>query len=248
MHPPSNLRHGSATGRAVRAAWAGIRDGLGAAPRAVRRRFVGWFVGGTLAVAALSGASALWLSARAVEGRLGLDEALEPGMRGLLTIHQSVWIAAVNSSAVLVPVVVLVALWAGRTRRWARAVGFVALYVACKVVTTTGWTVWERARPGDVADGILVPEGLASYPSGHTLQGVALWGLLAWWWTRASGRWIEKAVVWAFFAVSMAAVGVARVVISAHHPTDVIAGAALGLGLLVVAVRAVEAAEPDRRA
>ena len=92
-----------------------------------------------------------------------------------------------------------------------------------------------QGRPSDVADGILVPEGLASYPSGHTLQGFALWGLLVLWWTRSSGSVVEKVVAWSCYVALMLAIGVARVVTGAHHPTDILGGAVLGLACLGVA-------------
>ncbi len=59
--------------------------------------------------------------------------------------------------------------------------------------------MWDRARPTDVADGIL-----------------------------SSGRTVEGVVAWTGYGVLMAAIGVACVVTGTHHPTDILGGAVPG--------------------
>lgn len=60
-----------------------------------------------------------------------------------------------------------------------------------------------------------------SFPSAHTATGVGLAVLLAWLYPR--GRW--------YFAFLAALVGVQRVVVGAHFLSDVLVGAAVGVGI-----------------
>lgn len=63
-------------------------------------------------------------------------------------------------------------------------------------------------------------------PSGHAQNGVALWGRLAAWVRR---RWFTFAAALIAFAV-----GLSRVFLGVHFPVDLLAGWAVGLGLLAL--------------
>ncbi|WP_347060068.1 phosphatase PAP2 family protein [Blastococcus sp. HT6-30] len=93
----------------------------------------------------------------------------------------------------------------------------------------------DRARPS-VAD---LTAGLAtnaSWPSGHVAAAAALYGALAALVvTLARGRWR-----WAVLAVPVLvapAVGLARIYVAAHYPTDVLAGLVLGTAWVLVCAR-----------
>ncbi|HMQ33389.1 MAG TPA: phosphatase PAP2 family protein [Chloroflexaceae bacterium] len=105
-----------------------------------------------------------------------------------------------------------------------------------------GWLLWNRARPDLVAGGIAAP-GLHSFPSGHMVHVVAMYGYLAALWMRASGRWLERLLIAALFIAFCAAVGLARLILGTHWPSDVLAGTLLGLAWAAVMVYAHLAAE-----
>lgn len=77
-------------------------------------------------------------------------------------------------------------------------------------------------RPFEVDSRILSP-GEQGYglPSGHAQLAVVFWGVLAGW---VRHRWFSL-----FAAVMMLLMGLSRVVLGVHFPTDVLAGWALGL-------------------
>jgi undecaprenyl-diphosphatase len=83
-----------------------------------------------------------------------------------------------------------------------------------------------RARPSAAAAGSFfaefpcfpAPPALASFPSGHATTAFALAALLSLWYP----RWTE-----AFFGLAVL-VGVSRIVLGSHFPSDVLAGALLG--------------------
>ncbi len=98
-------------------------------------------------------------------------------------------------------------------------VGEVTLYFLSSQVVS-------RARPAvaDLTSGL--PSG-ASWPSGHAAAATALYGALAAMviaYGRAQWRWWVLVVP----VVLAPAIGVSRVYVAAHHPTDVLAGLALG--------------------
>jgi membrane-associated phospholipid phosphatase len=81
-----------------------------------------------------------------------------------------------------------------------------------------------RPRPATA----LVAVAQTSFPSGHALEATAgVLALLTFLLPMIKARWIRVAVV-AVSALSVLTVGVARVALNVHHPSDVIAGWSLG--------------------
>jgi undecaprenyl-diphosphatase len=112
-------------------------------------------------------------------------------------------------------------------------IGFVFTAVAVpSLFTTIIKRVIARARPyvGDPIDPFLFRPGVwrseyASLPSGHTTTAFALLVAVGVLWPRL------QPVMWIYAL----AIAVSRVVLHAHHPSDVVAGAAVGaIGALLV--------------
>jgi membrane-associated phospholipid phosphatase len=108
-----------------------------------------------------------------------------------------------------------VALDAGRRRRWARATACVggAYCVSTSIKLAVG-----RRRPAieDLPHLMATPTGL-SFPSSHATSSFAA--------ARAFGRLLPAPVLYA----AAAAMGLSRLYLGVHYPSDVAAGAALGL-------------------
>ena len=96
-----------------------------------------------------------------------------------------------------------------------------------------------RARPSAPLPGVFFTNfpcfparyAEASFPSGHATTGIAVAVLLACWFPRQAGVFAGIAVL----------VGLSRVILGAHFPSDVLAGALLGSGVVVVAYMRVPA-------
>lgn len=130
-------------------------------------------------------------------------------------------------------VVTLGIAWAWRS--WAPLVLVGVAVGTSTLATVFGKQLFGRARPPiDLA----VPplETTASFPSGHTLNGTVIAGILCYlmlhWFRRASARaaWI---VGFSLYALSM---GMSRVYLGHHWLTDVLVGWTLGLAWVLVVI------------
>jgi membrane-associated phospholipid phosphatase len=129
-----------------------------------------------------------------------------------------------------------------RGHAWTLPIGLaVELTVFLAVATIIG-----RERP-DVTPLGSVPS-TSSFPSGHVAAGVVLYGGLV---VIAASIVESKAVArlaTIAAALLIAWVASARVYEAVHHPSDVVGGAMLGMGALVVAASSTNLAVPARRA
>jgi undecaprenyl-diphosphatase len=127
--------------------------------------------------------------------------------------------------ATIAVVVALVARW--RSGRWDIGLLLAAVLGGATVVTGVLKALTDRARPDDTLT------LSAAFPSGHTVRGAAVLGLVAW----IVRQWSHHAAV-RRLAVPVAVVlvvlnGVARVVLGVHWPTDVAAGFLIGAAWLL---------------
>lgn len=233
--------------RGGRLAWQRLMDGWRAAPRGPRRAWTLTLAVGLAACAALSAALTLAAMRAARAGGLAWERAwlLELERWEPLSFHSALWLEGIGSSAMLMPVIGVAVVVAALRGRSLRALLVLASYIAAKVLIFTGWSIWSRARPDFIAGGVAVPPSLHSFPSGHTLQTIAVYGVLTWFWVRASRSRAEQGLAWLLLVIVCAAVALARLRLGTHWPSDVIAGAVVGgawLGVLVAAQRRFETA------
>jgi membrane protein DedA with SNARE-associated domain/membrane-associated phospholipid phosphatase len=95
----------------------------------------------------------------------------------------------------------------------------------------------DRLRPPE-ADALVEVAGSA-FPSGHSSAAAAMCAALAFFLTRRT-TWKRAVVIWIGAAIIAALVGVSRVYLGAHWPTDVFGGFALGSFWIVVVATGIE--------
>lgn len=116
-------------------------------------------------------------------------------------------------------------------RRYQRAASYI-LYTAIGIAALNAWVLKaliERARPEIIPRLIEVDQSF-SLPSGHAANSAAVYGAIALvagviWWRKAQRR-----AIWAAAALLVLAIGLSRIWLGVHWPSDVVAGWLVGAG------------------
>jgi undecaprenyl-diphosphatase len=122
--------------------------------------------------------------------------------------------------------------WGVRAGRWGRVAVLVAGLAGAMIGSQIVKYLVDRPRPP--AAGMQSIDG-AAFPSGHTWQAVALYGVVLVVILGFEARGTTRALLISVAALAAFAVGVSRVFLGAHWPTDVLGGWLLG-ALWVAAV------------
>ncbi|MEO7837180.1 MAG: phosphatase PAP2 family protein [Acidimicrobiales bacterium] len=180
-------------------------------------------------------------------GALGIDLAVVRYLTG----HRTAWLTTtmrdltwLGSTVVLLPLVVLIGLWArGRTRSWAAMSklalslgGAIALYDLIKPLV-------GRPRP-QIGQLVATATGYA-FPSGHATQTAAVAVTLAVLGAGPTASWPRKITIWSAATLACLVVGFSRIYLGVHWPTDVLAGYTLGAlwaALCALAIRSPDSA------
>lgn len=95
-------------------------------------------------------------------------------------------------------------------------------------------------RPRPPVENFLILQGGFSFPSGHSCSGLVFYGLFAYLLFHTA---VDKTVyktVGILFIVLAVIIGLSRVYVGVHYPTDVLGGWSLGLAILTVAISVIE--------
>lgn len=130
-------------------------------------------------------------------------------------------------------------------RRWGRRAFLLAtaLAIELSVFLTVNSVV---ARPRPPVRHLGGTPSTFSFPSGHTAATIALYGGIAVIVTAATTRRGPRITAWAVVVILTVAVALSRVYRGEHYPSDVLAGALLGIGALLAAVFIIRSAGVDR--
>lgn len=131
-------------------------------------------------------------------------------------------ISALGSGAVTGLIVVVASLFFALAGRWRYALLVVASAAGTLVWMSLLKTFYDRPRPTIVR--ALDPPGGLSFPSGHSMISAALYLTLAVLIARALPARRLRVFVVAVGALLTALIGVSRIYLGVHYPTDVLAG------------------------
>ena len=147
-------------------------------------------------------------------------ERRSPALTAVLT-----GFTTIGSSTVLVSLAIGVAVYLAATRRRDEALLVAGTTAGALILWPLLKNLVERARPENAH---LVPVSSWAYPSGHSLTSMAVIGVLTVLaYPRARSRVARVAVV-VVGVLLIAMVGVSRVYLGVHWPTDVLAGWLVG--------------------
>lgn len=177
-----------------------------------------------------------WLSQEVLE-----KETIQFDAAVLLGIHQ--WANPVLDQLMLNithlgdPKVVIVIVIVGMSgllwrQRWAEAKTFAIACLGALVLNQGLKLLFERPRP--VLWTRLIAETSYSFPSGHALGSLVLYGF--WAYVLATGFPRSAKLIYAASALIISAIGLSRLYLGVHYPTDVLAGYAIGLLWLMICI------------
>lgn len=146
------------------------------------------------------------------------DDPIGPPSLTAAVMH----ISSLGSGAVTGLIVLITTLFFALAGRWRYAL----LMLACALGTLAGMSLlkgfYERARPTVVTH--IDPPGGTSFPSGHSMISAALYMTLAVLIARSLSRRRLRVYVVAVGAVLTMLIGITRLYLGVHYPTDVLAG------------------------
>ncbi|GAA2755514.1 bifunctional DedA family/phosphatase PAP2 family protein [Actinopolymorpha rutila] len=194
-----------------------------------------------LTVAVIVAVGSTWTFLGVTQDVLAHEElaTIDPTVHAWVLHHRVAWLNDVlrvvtwlGSNLVLLPGLVIAAVVLVRRRRsWGPAITIVAVYGSAVLVHAVVRQWAHRARP-PAADWLSGAGGW-SYPSGHTIQATAAWGIVAIL-AMAHVSVRTRALLASVAATVVLLVSASRIYLGVHWPTDVLASLALGVGLLSV--------------
>lgn len=194
-----------------------------------------WLAPAFALVAVLLGVFFLLAKVVVLDGHTSLDQ------RVTLRVHDWVspgrtefmrMVTALGASWVAFIVCGGIVLWLARHHRPRTIGALLVIFVFAKAAETGFKEFFARPRPEIVPH--LVHAGGYSFPSGHTITAVIVWGLLATVLVSQTDGRIR--IVWPVLAaLIVAAVGISRIYLGVHYLTDVIGGVLLAGAFLIPA-------------
>jgi len=126
---------------------------------------------------------------------------------------------------ILLGISVVITLYLKKHRRG--AIIFTITTIGASLLLASLKIAFRRARPEPFFDTILPAS--YSFPSGHSLASFCFYGALAAIITvRIEKLWL-KTLVWLAAAILISLIGISRIYLGVHYPSDVLAGFAVGL-------------------
>jgi undecaprenyl-diphosphatase len=132
-------------------------------------------------------------------------------------------LASTQTALVVTVVGALVLLF---TRHWRGAIALALVFPVTQGAVHLIKVIVERPRP-EGTGGVAEAQGF-SFPSAHSATSVAVYATIAFILIRASRHGHSRVAVASLAAAVVLAVGLSRVLLGAHYPTDVLAGWTFG--------------------
>ena len=214
----------------------------------LRRRLTpGEYLGLHLTLGLLAAAGCLWIFGRLAEDvlsndpRVSVDQAAATAIYGLMTPALTTFflvVTTLGSMEAIALVSLVSAVVFGVWRRW--------LLFGTWVITTGGSVVLVLllkalfARPRPYFERPLLLETYYSFPSGHAMEAVVLYGMLAYFAVLALRTWRTRAAVVLGTSLLVLLIGVSRMYLGVHYFSDVVAGFAAGGVWLSTCIMAME--------
>ena len=164
-----------------------------------------------------------------------VDQALIHAIRAAPLVAPLAWLRAateLGSTGWVALLAIGVGIVVAMARRPMLGVAAAATIALAALANTTLKLVVARSRP-DLLPPIVVEPGYA-FPSGHTLSATVAYGVIAVLVARSSLPGIARAILVSLLGIVIVIVGLSRIYLGAHYPSDVLGGWLAGLAWVVL--------------
>jgi undecaprenyl-diphosphatase len=191
----------------------------------------------SLAVAVLALFLFAWLGSEVLQGDTQhLDQTIRGWVHQYASLGMTRTMTAISLLGYNILILeMLIAFAVFAWRRWRRAAAWLAVAMVGSLALDTALKyAYHRARP--IAFFGVAPHSY-SFPSGHALCSFCFYGVLAGLFSARTKALSWRIVIWVVAAVLVIAIGLSRIYLGVHYPSDVIAGylaAAVWVGTVIV--------------
>ena len=184
-----------------------------------------------VAIACFAGFAALtWIVASGTV--IPFDQPLFDSARGLGQYMEAWRDLSTSANLPLIAIGVAIVAILLLKKRWREALLVIGVLAAVTAGSELVKQLVARPRPPGYDQSLL---GVVySYPSGHVLEAVTIYGIIAVLLWRSSLPRLVRVVVPVVFTAIIVLVAIARVAVGDHYPSDVLAGALAGIGFVAL--------------
>jgi membrane-associated phospholipid phosphatase len=176
-----------------------------------------------------------WLASEVLENEtLAFDE----GVRSFIHSHASPALTFImrlmtnlGSALWLIVLGLCVAVAFTLAKWWRGAALFVVTMAGAIMLNITLKLIFRRARPDSYFE-TLQPSSF-SFPSGHALLSLCFYGVVAYIIARSLSSPTVRLLIWTIAALIVGLIGLSRVYLGVHYPTDVLASYAVALAWVI---------------
>lgn len=171
----------------------------------------------------------LWSEIGAGEQLVQADAAIANFIASLRTTAFDpimVTVTMLGDRYVTTPVVFSLLIWLTWRRSWMELVGVTTAVGAAAIFVPLIKIASSRARPIANYDGLQ----LLSFPSGHATINAVLYGIIAYLLAHGQPKWFQN-IIYSIFATLVLLIGLSRLYLGVHWPSDVAAGLIFGLAV-----------------
>jgi membrane-associated phospholipid phosphatase len=188
------------------------------------------FFGGRLLLGLIAAVSGLlffmWLASEVFEGETKhFDDSIRQAVNQTATpwlTQLMIFLSFVGSVKFLIGLAIIILIIFFRLK-WRRAIILFLITMGGEIILSlTLKAFFQRARPEAFFNYPL--PGSFSFPSGHALGSFCFFGILAWLITARLEKFWLKCLIWTFSALLIFFIGVSRIYLGVHFPSDVCAG------------------------
>jgi len=194
--------------------------------RASRRHALLWPALIVVAAILIFAVTAIWVG----PGPIGLDAKMLQALELVRSPHVTevmLAITAVGKGSITIVFTILVAAWLSIRGHWKEAAFLFVVNLGSAILTPSFKAMFARPRPPiEVVTPITNPDSF-SFPSGHALSAMVFYTSLALIAAQLGRPRLKRALI-ALAFVMVPLMGITRVYLGVHYPSDVIGGWTLG--------------------